>query len=66
MMTKYYAQQILEGAKLSKETLLIRKEIILDDDLTNEQLGEIIRQMYRAKATAEDETINRCLEVLNS
>ena len=37
-MTKYYAQQILAGAKLSKETLLIRKEIILDDDLTNEQL----------------------------
>lgn len=66
MMTKYYAQQILEGAKLSKETLLIRKEIILDDDLTNEQLGEIIRQMYRAKSTAEDETINRCLEVLNN
>ena len=66
MMTKYYAQQILEGAKLSKETLLIRKEIILDDDVTNEQLGEIIRQMYRAKTTAEDETIKRCLEVLNS
>ena len=66
MMTKYYAQQILEGAKLSKETLTIRKEIILDDDVTNEQLGEIIRQMYRAKATEQDETIKRCLEVLNN
>ena len=63
-MTKYYAQQILEGAKLSKETLLIRKEIIIDDDLTNEQLGEIIRQMYRAKETTENEIIKRCKEFI--
>lgn len=66
MMTKYYAQQILDGAKLDKEILTIRKEIILDDDLTNEQLGEIIRMMYRAKAKEQDETIKRCLEVLNN
>ena len=46
-------------AKESKENLNIRKEIILDDDTTDEQLGTIIRQMYRAKVSESNETIER-------
>ena len=39
--------------------LFKRKEIILDDDITDEQLGAIVRIMYRAKARAQNETIER-------
>ena len=44
-------------AEEAKETLTIRKEIILDDDVTDEQLGAIVRIMYRAKERAQNETI---------
>ena len=59
-MEKRYAREIINWAEEAKETLLIRKEIILDDDLTDEQLGAIVRIMYRAKVRAENESIERC------
>jgi hypothetical protein len=59
-MEKRYAQQMIEWAEVAKQTLTVRKEIILDDSVTDEQLGIIIRQMYRAKADAETESIERC------
>jgi hypothetical protein len=31
----------------------------MDDDVTDEQLGTIIRMMYRAKVEAQNETIKR-------
>ncbi len=49
-------------AKESKENLNIRKEIILDKNTTNEQLGTIIRQMYKAKVDSADETIESLTE----
>ena len=63
-MEKNYARQIIEWAELAKETLTIRKEIIMDDDTTDEQLGEIIRMMYRAKVSVENESIERCKKFL--
>ena len=59
-MEKRYAKEIISWAEDAKQTLTIRKEIILDDDLTDEQLGAIVRIMYRAKARAENESIERC------
>jgi hypothetical protein len=56
-MEKHYAKQIIESAEEAKETLTIRKEIIIDDDTTDEQLGMIIRMMYRAKVETQNETI---------
>jgi hypothetical protein len=56
-MDKQYAKQIIQWAEEAKETLTIRKEIIIDDDTTDEQLGTIIRMMYRAKEKAQNETI---------
>jgi hypothetical protein len=56
-MDKRYAKQIIEWAEEAKQYLTIRKEIILDENTTNEQLGSIIRQMYKAKVEAQDETI---------
>jgi hypothetical protein len=58
-MHKRYGKQIIEWAEEAKETLTIRKEIIMDDDVTNEELGNIIRMMYRAKVQAQNETIER-------
>jgi hypothetical protein len=58
-MDKRYAKQIIEWAEEAKETLTIRKEIIMDDDTTDEQLGTIIRMMYRAKVQVQNETIER-------
>lgn len=55
--TKIYRKQIVEMATESKETLTVRKEIIIDKDTTDSQLGNIIRQMYRAKCEAADEHI---------
>lgn len=52
-----YHRQMIEMANETKETLIIRKEIILDDDTTDEQLGMFIRQMYRAKCKNADEHI---------
>jgi hypothetical protein len=57
-----YLKQMVEFAKESKENLNIRKEIILDENTTNEQLGTIIRQMYKAKVDSADETIESLTE----
>jgi hypothetical protein len=57
IMKKYYANQIIEWAEEAKEYLTIRKEIILDETITNEQLGISIRQMYKAKVVSQNETI---------
>jgi|APGre2960657423_1045063.scaffolds.fasta_scaffold105437_4 hypothetical protein len=54
---KIYQKQMLEMASESKETLIVRKEIIIDTDITDSQLGSIIRQMYRAKCESADEHI---------
>ena len=54
---KIYQKQIIEMATESKETLTVRKEIIIDTEITDSQLGSIIRQMYRAKCEAADEHI---------
>ena len=56
-MDKRYAKQIIEWAEESKETLTIRKEIIIDESVTDEKLGNIIRMMYRAKVETQNETI---------
>ena len=56
-MDKRYAEQIIQWAEEAKETLTVRKEIIIDEDVTDEQLGTIIRQMYRAKVETQNETI---------
>jgi len=56
-MDKRYAKQIIEWAEEAKEILTVRKEIIMDDDVTDEQLGTIIRMMYRAKVEAQNEQI---------
>ena len=63
-MDKRYATQIIEWAEIAKETLTLRKEIIIDETITNEKLGEIVRMMYRAKARAENESIERCKKFL--
>jgi|LauGreDrversion4_2_1035121.scaffolds.fasta_scaffold310333_3 hypothetical protein len=54
---KIYQKQIIEMATESKETLTVRKEIIIDTEITDSQLGSIIRQMYRAKCESADEHI---------
>ena len=56
-MDKRYAEQIIQWAEEAKETLTVRKEIIIDENVTDEQLGTIIRQMYRAKVETQNETI---------
>lgn len=57
-----YLKQIIKMAEESKENLNIRKEIIIDDDTTDEQLGTFIRMMYRAKVSDANETILRTKE----
>jgi hypothetical protein len=56
-MKKEYAKQIIEWAEEAKQYLTIRKEIILDENTTDQQLGNIIRQMYKAKVQIQNETI---------
>ena len=56
-MEKRYAREIINWAEEAKQTLTIRKEIILDDEVTDEQLGAIVRIMYRAKVETQNETI---------
>jgi len=56
-MENRYLKQIIEWAEEAKEFLNVRKEIIMDDDVTDEELGTIIRMMYRAKVEAQNETI---------
>ena len=57
MIEKHYAKQIIEWAEDAKETLTIRKEIIIDENVTDEKLGNIIRMMYNAKVETQNETI---------
>ncbi len=61
-MEKRYAREIINWAEEAKQTLTIRKEIILDDDVADEQLGAIVRIMYRAKERAQNETILKTKE----
>lgn len=61
--TKIYRKQIVEMATESKETLTVRKEIIIDVEITDSQLGGIIRQMYRAKCEAADEHIKHVNQI---
>ena len=56
-MEKQYAKQIIEWAEEAKQYLTIRKEIILDENTTDQQLGSIIRQMYNSKVQTQNETI---------
>jgi nicotinate-nucleotide pyrophosphorylase len=63
-MKKEYAKQMIEWAEQAKEILTIRKEIILDDNTTDEQLGAIIRMMYKAKVKVENDTIERCKQFI--
>ncbi len=56
-METTYLKQMIGFAKDSKENLNIRKEIIIDENTTNEQLGMFIRQMYRAKVDEADDII---------
>jgi hypothetical protein len=55
--TKIYQKQMLEMASESKETLTVRKEIIIDS-MSDEELGKWIRAMYKAKCESADEHIN--------
>ncbi len=61
-MEKHYAKQIIEWAEEAKEYLTIRKEIIIDENTTDAQLGNIIRQMYKAKVQTQNETILKTKE----
>jgi len=56
-MDKRYAKQIIEWAEDAKQTLTIRKEIIIDESVTDEKLGNIIRMMYKAKVETQNEQI---------
>jgi hypothetical protein len=56
-MKQQYAKQIIEWAEEAKQYLTIRKEIILDENTTDQQLGNIIRQMYNSKVQTQNETI---------
>ena len=58
-MKEQYAKQIIEWAEEAKQYLTIRKEIILDENTTDQQLGSIIRQMYNSKVQTQNETIER-------
>jgi hypothetical protein len=51
-----YARQIIEMSEQSKETLIIRKEIIIDN-MSDEELGKWIRTMYKAKCESADNHI---------
>ena len=61
-MDKRYAKQIIEWAEDAKETLTIRKEIIIDESVTDEKLGNIIRMMYRAQVEAQNEQIKHATQ----
>ena len=61
-MNKGYAKQIIGWAEEAKETLTIRKEIIIDESITDEKLGNIIRMMYKAKVETQNEQITKTKE----
>ena len=63
-MNKRYAKQIIEWAEEAKQTLTIRKEIIIDENVTDAELGNIIRMMYKAKVETQNETITKTKENL--
>ena len=63
-MDKRYAKQIIEWAEEAKQILTVRKEIIMDDDVTDSELVSIIRMMYRAKVETQNETITKTKENL--
>jgi hypothetical protein len=65
-MNTHYLKEIIKLAKEGKETLLIRKEIIMDDTTTDEQLGMIIRMMYGKKIAVADETITQTQNIINN
>ena len=65
-MNTHYLKEIIKLAKEGKETLLVSKEIIMDDDTTDEELGMIIRMMYRAKVNTADETITQTQNIINN
>ncbi len=58
-MDKQYAKQIIELAEEAKQTLTIRKEIIIDENTTDFELGVIVRKMYQAKLQTQKEIIER-------
>ncbi len=58
-MEKQYAKQIIEWAEEAKQTLTIRKEIIIDETINDSELGKIVRQMYKAKVESNNEQIQR-------
>jgi len=62
MIEKHYAKQIIQWAEEAKETLTIRKEIIIDESVTDEKLGNIIRMMYNAKVETQNEQITKTKE----
>jgi len=61
-MDKRYAKQIIQWSEEAKETLTIRKEIIIDESVTDEKLGNIIRMMYKAKVETQNEQITKTKE----
>ena len=61
-MDKRYAKQIIEWAEEAKQSLTIRKEIIIDESVTDEKLGNIIRMMYKAKVETQNEQITKTKE----
>ena len=61
-MDKRYAKQIIQWAEEAKETLIVRKEIIIDESVTDEKLGNIIRMMYKAKVETQNEQITKTKE----
>lgn len=63
-MDKQYARQIIEMSQWAMEILTVSKEIIIDTEVTDDQLGKIIRQMYKAKVDAETTQIERCKQYL--
>ena len=65
-MNTHYLKEIIKLAREGKEALLIRKEIIMDDDTTDEQLGMIIRMMYRKKVDTANETIKQTQNIINN
>ena len=65
-MNTHYLKEIIKLAREGKETLLVSKEIIMDDDTTDEELGMIIRMMYRAKVNTADETITQTQNIINN
>lgn len=65
-MDTHYLKEIIKLARESKETLLIRKEIIMDGDTTDEELGMIIRMMYGKKVNTANETITQTQNIINN